>query len=58
VRVASEAGARRLMLFHHDPAHSDKEVDRMLDHARHVASGNQLEVKAAREGMSITLGKG
>ena len=57
VRVASEAGARRLILFHHDPAHSDKEVDRMLDHARRVASGSQVEVKAAFEGMSITLGK-
>jgi phosphoribosyl 1,2-cyclic phosphodiesterase len=57
VRVASEAGAQRLILFHHDPAHSDKEVDRMLDHARRVASGSQVEVKAAFEGMSVNLGK-
>ena len=28
VRVAVEAGARRLCLFHHDPAHSDDQVDR------------------------------
>ncbi len=56
VRVASEAGARRLMLFHHDPAHSDKQIDRMLTHARHVAS-RQLEVSAASEGMSVNLGK-
>jgi ribonuclease BN (tRNA processing enzyme) len=58
VRVASEAGARRLMMFHHDPAHSDKDIDRMLSHARRVASKkHQVEVSAASEGMSVTLGK-
>ena len=29
VHVAAEAGARRLALFHHDPSHTDKEIDRM-----------------------------
>ena len=30
VRVAAAAGARRLALFHHDPAHGDDTVDRLV----------------------------
>lgn len=57
VRVAVESGARRLCLFHHDPAHSDDQVDRMLDHARRLASKHNLnEVGAAAEGESVDLG--
>jgi phosphoribosyl 1,2-cyclic phosphodiesterase len=58
VRVAVEAGARRLGLFHHDPAHSDDQVDRMLDHARTLAAKHNLnEVSAAAEGQSVDLGR-
>jgi phosphoribosyl 1,2-cyclic phosphodiesterase len=57
VRVASEAGVRRLVLFHHDPAHGDDEVDRMLDHARRLAGGRVGEIVAAAEGMSFDLGR-
>jgi len=57
VRVALEAGARRLCLFHHDPAHSDDQVDRMLHNARRIASKHGLdEVSAAAEGHSVDLG--
>ena len=31
VHVAREAGAKRLVLFHHCPTHSDDDVDRILD---------------------------
>jgi ribonuclease BN (tRNA processing enzyme) len=58
VRVAGESGAHRLSLFHHDPAHSDKEIDRLLGHARRLASkGPGVEVSAAAEGTSIDLGR-
>ncbi len=58
VHVAAEAGARRLALFHHDPAHSDAEIDTMLAQAQHLASGpTSLEVSAASEGTTIELGK-
>ena len=58
VRVAVEAGARRLCLFHHDPAHSDDQVDRMLAQARLIASKHGLdEVSAAAEGDSVDLGR-
>ena len=53
-RVARESGARRLVLFHHDPAHDDAEVDRMLRHAEAVAGVE--EVIAAAEGLTIALG--
>lgn len=56
VQVAVESGARRLCLFHHDPAHSDEQVDVMLDHARRLASKHGLtEVCAAAEGHVFDL---
>jgi ribonuclease BN (tRNA processing enzyme) len=58
VHVAVESGARRLMLFHHDPAHSDTQVDQMLNSAREIATKSHLvEVNSASEGMSVTLSK-
>lgn len=57
VQVAAQSGVRRLSLFHHDPAHSDKQVDRMLSRARRIASNDHhVEVHAAAEGTSINLG--
>jgi phosphoribosyl 1,2-cyclic phosphodiesterase len=57
VLVAREAGARRLSLFHHDPSHTDKEIDRLLSHARRLVSKPRaIEVSAASEGNSIDLG--
>jgi phosphoribosyl 1,2-cyclic phosphodiesterase len=55
VRVAVEAGAKRLVLFHHDPAHGDDEVDRILGHARQLAGGRLEEIIAAAEGLTIDL---
>lgn len=56
VLVAKEAGARRLALFHHDPAHSDGDVDRLLDGARCLGAMAGLdEVVAAAEGLRLQL---
>jgi phosphoribosyl 1,2-cyclic phosphodiesterase len=56
VHVARVAGARRLVLFHHDPAHDDAEVDKVLAHARLRAAGTCIdEVFAAYEGLTISL---
>jgi ribonuclease BN (tRNA processing enzyme) len=56
VRVAAEAGARRLALFHHDPAHDDAAIDRILGDARRYAEGTSLrEVVAAAEGLTVSL---
>jgi phosphoribosyl 1,2-cyclic phosphodiesterase len=56
VLVAKEANVRRLVLFHHDPAHDDATVDRLLDGAR--ATSERLsgpDVVAAAEGLSIDV---
>lgn len=56
VRVAAEAGARRLALFHHDPTHSDLTIDRLLAEARGRAEGTSVEeVVAAAEGLTMAL---
>lgn len=59
VRVAAEAGARRLVLFHHDPSHGDDVVDRLLREAIETARGSSLEsVLAAHEGLTLFLEPG
>jgi phosphoribosyl 1,2-cyclic phosphodiesterase len=56
VLVAREAGARSLALFHHDPAHGDDEVDRLVDGARRTAARMGVdEVFAAAEGTTVTF---
>jgi phosphoribosyl 1,2-cyclic phosphodiesterase len=58
VAVAREAKARTLVLFHHDPAHGDDFVDRMLERAINARNGTgaPAEVIAAYEGLTISLG--
>jgi phosphoribosyl 1,2-cyclic phosphodiesterase len=56
VRVAVEAGARRLALFHHDPEHDDAAIDAIVAGARRQAEAHGLSVIAASEGSSISLG--
>jgi len=56
--VCREAGARRLVLFHHAPERSDAEVDAVLEATRAAARQARLalELDAAFEGMDIALG--
>ena len=57
VFVAQEAGAKRLALFHHDPAHDDEAMDQIVDAAREAASSTGLEeVIAAYEGLTLSFG--
>jgi phosphoribosyl 1,2-cyclic phosphodiesterase len=57
VDLAREGRCRRLILFHHEPEHSDAALDRLIrdtrDYAARVAPG--LEVEAAAEGMQFSL---
>jgi hypothetical protein len=48
---------KRLVLFHHDPAHDDDFIAGMVTHARGLVTqaGSQLRVDAAREGEEIVL---
>jgi phosphoribosyl 1,2-cyclic phosphodiesterase len=52
VRVARQANAKTLVLFHHDPDSTDRMVDTILRQAREEFDS----VFAASEGMVITLG--
>ncbi len=57
VRVAAQSSARRLLLFHHDPSHEDRELDRLLGLARKLADAEQIDVSLAVEGMTVELGR-
>lgn len=57
VWLAVEAGVRRLVLFHHDPAHDDEMVDALTATAAACGRQQGLEVVAAFEGMSLTVGE-
>jgi phosphoribosyl 1,2-cyclic phosphodiesterase len=53
VRLALEAGARRLFLFHHDPSHDDQCIDGMVETARSLCHDSGLIVEAATEGQAV-----
>jgi phosphoribosyl 1,2-cyclic phosphodiesterase len=59
VALALTAGVKKLCLFHHDSAHNDKKIDAFLKYARRLATKakGKLKVEAAREGMTIELGR-
>ena len=58
VHVAAEAGVKRLLLSHHDPSHTDRELDRILNQARRLPEAKHVDdVSSAHESQSIDLGK-
>jgi phosphoribosyl 1,2-cyclic phosphodiesterase len=54
VSLAQLAGAKRLVTFHHDPAHDDRELDQMVEDARAIATDG-LEVVPGREGATLRV---
>ncbi|HEX6749356.1 MAG TPA: MBL fold metallo-hydrolase [Longimicrobium sp.] len=58
VRLAEDAGVRKLALFHHAPDRTDDEVERMAGELRDElqARGSPLVLSAAAEGEEIALG--
>jgi ribonuclease BN (tRNA processing enzyme) len=56
VEVAAQAEVRTLVLFHHDPAHTDLRVDELLAGARRLADERGVEqVLAASEGLCLQV---
>ncbi len=51
VNIARDAEVKKLVLYHHDPDHSDKDIDAILRNAKKQFR-NTI---AAREGLSIKL---
>jgi phosphoribosyl 1,2-cyclic phosphodiesterase len=56
VAVAAAAGVARLALFHHDPSHTDDELDRLTAAARCRGAELGVDVFGAVEGRSVTVG--
>jgi phosphoribosyl 1,2-cyclic phosphodiesterase len=55
VHVAKQAGAHRLVLFHHDPLHDDDAVDGIVARAVGLDEAAGVEVIGAREGLVISV---
>ncbi len=56
VWLASEAGAKQLAMFHHDPAHDDDMVDALVAEAQVAGAACGVDVFGAAEGMSVAVG--
>jgi phosphoribosyl 1,2-cyclic phosphodiesterase len=56
LRVAAEAGARKIALSHHDPSRSDDELDRLGKLARTHGEELGVEVVMASEGLTLEMG--
>jgi phosphoribosyl 1,2-cyclic phosphodiesterase len=55
VAFTQAVGARRLVLFHHEPRHADGSLARLEVRARDLAGGNGVDPTLAREGMVVEL---
>ena len=55
VSFADAVEARRLVLFHHEPNHSDRTLEALEDRARELAGGDVAPPVLAREGMTLDL---
>lgn len=57
VKLAVEAGAKQLYLFHHDPDHDDAKITSMVEHARSLAMNlhSSIRIEAAKEGLVVQL---
>jgi phosphoribosyl 1,2-cyclic phosphodiesterase len=59
LQLARRVGAGRTLLFHHDPSHTDVELDAMLADARGRwtgAGGREDAIAMAAEGTTVTVG--
>jgi phosphoribosyl 1,2-cyclic phosphodiesterase len=59
VELCQRARARRLCMFHHEPAHDDEMLAAMLEETRRLEAltraGHRLEVSSAWDGMEIEV---
>jgi phosphoribosyl 1,2-cyclic phosphodiesterase len=55
VQFARLAQVGRLLLFHHDPTHSDTDLDRIAEHARELWGDDGAQPQLAFEGLHLDL---
>ena len=58
MEFADKSGVRKLVLFHHDPYHTDDELEEVLLEARAIWPSAEDRVCLASEGMTIAFGDG
>ncbi|HST17396.1 MAG TPA: MBL fold metallo-hydrolase [Gaiellaceae bacterium] len=56
VAFCRAVGARRLVLFHHEPEHSDRVLEELEQRARALTADDREPPLLAREGMTLELG--
>ncbi|HEY2372850.1 MAG TPA: MBL fold metallo-hydrolase [Gaiellaceae bacterium] len=56
VAFSEAVGAKRLVLFHHEPNHSDRDLERLEDRARELTRSLDGAPVLAREGMLLDVG--
>jgi ribonuclease BN (tRNA processing enzyme) len=56
VGLGLKAGVKKLLLFHHDPSHSDGVVDQILAHCQALATGSAMQIESAAEGAVLEVG--
>jgi ribonuclease BN (tRNA processing enzyme) len=55
VAFARFAGVRRLLVFHHDPLHTDEQLQSLEARARDLWGGDGVPPELAREGMTVQV---
>jgi hypothetical protein len=55
VTYARAVGARRLVLFHHDPVHADRTLEQLEVEAASLSGERDVPPTLAREGMAFEL---
>jgi phosphoribosyl 1,2-cyclic phosphodiesterase len=57
VDLAIQAGVKQLAIYHHDPMHSDEQVDETIEQCRGrvTRAGSNLVIFGAREGVELKL---
>jgi phosphoribosyl 1,2-cyclic phosphodiesterase len=55
VRFVELADPRRVIMFHHEPAHADEMLDTMLDEVRELSGRNGDRVQLGSEGLELDL---
>jgi hypothetical protein len=54
LEFATAAGVKRLVTFHHDPAHTDADLDKLLEDARN-STKLAFELVPGTEGATLQL---
>ena len=59
ITMAVEGQVKQLALFHHDPIHTDEQIDQMVEYCQTdlIPSDSTLQCFGAREGLQISIGQ-